>query len=228
MKKSVVLVLSLLFVTLQSYNTTPTFLKNELAESASILSEKFSIDEQAVLMALTGFEKLKNQGLVNNERYLTIVDFSKPSNEERLYIIDMYNKEMAIQTYVAHGRKSGTLFATHFSNKQSSNQSSLGFYVTGNTYFGKHGKSLELLGVEPGINDNAKQRAIVLHGANYVSNSFIKSSGYLGRSQGCPAVPNNQIEDIIDIIKGESCFFIYAPSKSYFSRSRLVNIESAA
>ena len=223
MKKSVVLLLALSFVTLQSYKTSPVVLKNEIEVNASILADKFNIDNQAILLALTGYEKLKEQGLINNQRYLTIVDFSKPSNEERLYIIDMYNKELPVQTYVAHGRNSGTLFATKFSNKQRSNQSSLGFYITGMPYKGKHGRSLELFGMERGINDNVKQRAIVLHGANYVSNNFIQHTGYIGRSQGCPAVPNNQINDIIDIIQGQSCLFIYAEDQSYLNKSKIIS-----
>lgn len=223
MKKSVVLLLALLFVTLQSYKTNTVLLKSEIEVNASILADKFDIDNQAVLMALTGYEKLKEQGMINNQRYLTIVDFNKPSNQERLYVIDMYNNELPIQTFVAHGRNSGTLFATKFSNKQRSNQSSLGFYVTGMPYIGKHGRSLELIGIEQGINDNVKQRSIVLHGASYVSNYFIQHTGYIGRSQGCPAVPNNQIDEIIDIIQGQSCLFIYAQNKSYFDKSKLIS-----
>lgn len=223
MKKSVVLLLALLFVTLQSYKINTVLLKSEIEVNASILADKFDIDNQAVLMALTGYEKLKEQGMINNQRYLTIVDFNKPSNQERLYVIDMYNNELPIQTFVAHGRNSGTLFATKFSNKQRSNQSSLGFYVTGMPYIGKHGRSLELIGIEQGINDNVKQRSIVLHGASYVSNYFIQHTGYIGRSQGCPAVPNNQIDEIIDIIQGQSCLFIYAQNKSYFDKSKLIS-----
>jgi hypothetical protein len=156
-------------------------------------------------------------------RYLTIADFSKPSNEKRLYIIDMQNQVMLMQTLVAHGRNSGMLFAKSFSNKTASFQSSLGFYVTGNPYIGKHGTSLELNGVEQGINDKAKERAIVIHGADYVSNSFVKTQGYAGRSLGCPAVPNKEIKAIIQAIKGASCLFVYAPNSSYLKNSALIN-----
>ena len=156
-------------------------------------------------------------------RYLTIADFGKPSNEERFYIIDMQNQVMLMQTLVAHGRNSGILFAKSFSNKSASFQSSLGFYVTGNPYNGKHGTSLELNGVEQGINDQAKQRAIVIHGADYVSKNFVKTQGYAGRSLGCPAVPNKEVKAIIQAIKGASCLFVYAPNSNYLKKSALIN-----
>lgn len=134
----------------------------------------------------------------------------------------MEAQEMVIQTLVAHGKNSGTLFAKSFSNINASNQSSLGFYITGNTYQGKHGRSLSLIGIENGINDKAAQRAIVLHGAGYVSKATIRQMGYLGRSQGCPAVPESQAQDIINTIQGESCLFIYAPDKNYQKQSKLI------
>lgn len=190
--------------------------------NASYLAEKLSINSEAVTMALNGYEKLKQKGLLTNARYLTIADFSKPSNEERLYIIDMEQQEMVLQTLVAHGRNTGTLFAKYFSNKNESFQSSLGFYITGKPYQGKHGVSLELTGVEGGINNLAKERAIVLHGADYVSKSFIAQKGYIGRSLGCPAVPNNLVANIIETIQGESCLFIYAPDQQYLQKSKLI------
>ena len=136
--------------------------------------------------------------------------------------MNFLNKKVIFQTLVSHGIKSGKEFAKSFSNQNESYKSSLGFYITGNTYFGKHGESLRLTGIENGINDKAAQRAIVLHGANYVSNTAISQMGYLGRSQGCPAVPSNQVQQIIHTIQGESCLFIYAPNQDYLNRSKLV------
>jgi len=224
MKKQFSLILLLSFLTLQSFKNIPAtpFAVFEM-NHAFYLSHKFNINSKAIELAINGYEKLKQQGQLGNIRYLTIADFSQPSNEERLYIIDMEQQNLVMQTLVAHGKNSGTLFAKNFSNKNASNKSSLGFYVTGDIYRGKHGKSLQLLGVEPGINDKAKQRAIVLHGANYVSNNAIEQMGYIGRSQGCPAVPNNQVAEIIETIQGESCFFIYAPDKQYLSQSQLIH-----
>ena len=207
----------------QSYSNKFLAPTNGIEEKVMHLTDKLSINNEAIRLAVKGYERLKNLGRIENLRYLTIADFSKPSSEERLYVIDMLLEKIVIQTLVAHGRNSGTLFANTFSNKNESHQSSLGFYVTGNPYKGKHGNSLELNGVEEGINDHAKNRAIVIHGADYVSQNFIKQQGYIGRSLGCPAVPNNKVMDIIEAIQGASCLFIYAPSKDYFKKSTLSN-----
>lgn len=223
MRKQLVLILLLSFITFQSYTNKPDFSSKGTEPVATALSEKLNINSQAVTFAINGYNKLKEQGRLTNQRYLTIADFSKPSSEERLYIIDMEQQEMVLQTFVAHGRNSGTLFAKHFSNRNASNQSSLGFYITGKPYSGKHGKSLILQGIEPGINDQAKDRAIVLHGADYVSNNAIRQMGYLGRSLGCPAVPNHLVRNIIETIQGESCLFIYAPDQQYLRNSQLIN-----
>ena len=222
MKKSAIIISILCFITLQSYDTKPIASSNNILSNAMQLSNKLNINDEAVRFALDGYQKLLEQGRLINQRYLTIADFSKPSSEERFYIIDMESEEMVIQTLVAHGKNSGTLFAKFFSNKNESNKSSLGFYITGNIYQGKHGRSLSLNGVENGINDKAAQRAIVLHGAGYVSKSAIRKTGYLGRSQGCPAVPESQVQDIINTIQGESCLFIYAPDKNYQKQSKLI------
>jgi len=188
----------------------------------TFLSQKFNISKDAFSLAIKGYEKLKQLGQINNSVYLTIVDFSKPSNTERFYVIDMLKEQVIIKTLVAHGKNSGTLIPSEFSNKMKSLKSSLGFYVTGNTYRGKHGTSLILDGVEKGINDQAKNRAIVLHGANYVSNNLV-SDGLtpIGRSFGCPAVPNNKVKSIIATIKGGTCMFVYAPNSEYAQKSML-------
>lgn len=223
MNKYLIVTLVLCFLTLQSFKKEEPSPTNTAFISANLLANKLNINNEAVRLAITGYEKLKQLGKLANMRYLTIADFSKPSSEERLYIIDMQNQVMLMQTLVAHGRNSGLLFAKSFSNKSASFQSSLGFYITGNPYIGKHGRSLQLNGIEAGINDKASQRAIVIHGANYVSNSFIKAQGYIGRSLGCPAVPNTQVNEIIQAIKGASCLFVYAPNSNYLKQSTLVN-----
>lgn len=187
------------------------------------LSEKININTRAFMLALKGYEKLKQLGKITNQRYLTIADMSMASSDPRLYIIDMEKQELLLQTFVAHGRNSGLLFAKQFSNSIGSFQSSLGFYITGKPYQGKHGKSLVLKGVEAGINDKAEQRAIVLHGADYANQGFVNQQGYLGRSLGCPAVPNNQVETIIKAIQGASCLFVYAPDRQYLNKSILLH-----
>lgn len=163
--------------------------------------------------ALEGFYLLKEKGLIKKD-ILTLVDFSMSSNTKRLWIIDLNTNTILYNSLVAHGRNTGEEFANSFSNSPSSFKSSLGFYATGEIYNGKHGKSLRLDGLEKGINSNARERAVVIHGADYVSNSFIKNHNRLGRSQGCPAVPVELADEIINKIKDKSCLFIYFPSSN--------------
>lgn len=189
----------------------------------SIVSNEFSLPKyESFSKAFEGYNELKKQGIIEKD-YLTIVDFSLSSNEERMWVIDMNTKEIVLRSLVAHGRNSGDLFANDFSNKSESYQSSLGFYTTGETYIGKHGLSLRLDGLEYGINDNARDRAVVIHGADYVSEEFVRTNGRLGRSQGCPAVSNEISKELIELIKDKSCLFIYHPSRNYVTKSKLVS-----
>lgn len=162
--------------------------------------------------ALKGYFQLKSQGIITNDK-LTIIDFSLSSTKKRLWVIDMEKNEVLIHSLVSHGLKSGGEFATNFSNILESNKSSLGFYLTGETYQGKHGLSLKLDGLEKGFNDKARDRAVVIHGADYVSERFIRQQGRLGRSLGCPAVPMEIHQNLINTIKENSCLFIYHPSR---------------
>ena len=172
--------------------------------------------------ALQGFYQLKEKGLIT-KNILTIVDFSLSSNAKRLWIIDMSTNTILYNSLVAHGRNTGEEFAKEFSNASSSNKSSLGFYATGEVYQGKHGLSLRLDGLEKGINDNARNRAGVIHGADYVAESFIKSHGRLGRSQGCPALPVGITKEVINVIKDKSCLFIYHPTANYKTATKLIS-----
>ena len=167
--------------------------------------------KESFAKALHGFYLLKEKGLIKKD-ILTLIDFSLSSNEKRLWVIDLRTNEVLFQSLVAHGKNTGEEFATRFSNSAESFQSSLGFYATGEIYEGKHGLSLKLDGLEKGINDHARQRAVVMHGAEYVSDSFIKGNKRLGRSQGCPAVPVEFASEIISMIKDKSCLYIYHPS----------------
>lgn len=212
-----------LLLALTSFKDGSPMSKNEPLVSNENLSVKLNINSKAFELAIKGYEKLKQLGQLNNQRYLTIADMSKASSEPRLFIIDMEKQVLVLQTFVAHGRNSGMLFAKNFSNKIGSFQSSLGFYITGSVYNGKHGKSMVLKGVESGINDNAEQRAIVLHGAEYANKGFVTQQGYLGRSLGCPAVPEKEVESIIKTIQGASCLFVYAADNSYLKKSSLIN-----
>jgi hypothetical protein len=172
--------------------------------------------------ALKGYTALCQKQLVKKTDVITLIDFSKPSFVDRLFVLNIHTGEVVFKTLVAHGRNSGKEYARSFSNKASSYQSSLGFYITTDTYQGRHGYSLRLKGCEKGINDNADARAIVIHGADYVSEDFIRQNGFLGRSHGCPALPQEVSTALIDIIKGGSCMFIYASEKKYLRQSALL------
>lgn len=168
--------------------------------------------------AYRGYETLLNEGKIKNNK-LVLVDFSKSSNTERLWVIDMDSKVILYQSLVAHGRNSGEEFASEFSNLSESFQSSLGFYLTAETYVGKNGFSLRLDGLELGINHKARARAIVIHAADYVSKTFAKDNKRLGRSQGCPALPVELNDEIIHSIKNKACLFIYHPSRKYSTKT---------
>lgn len=170
--------------------------------------------------ALKGFYLLKEKGVIHKD-VLTLIDFSLSSTLKRLWVIDLTTNTILFQSLVAHGRNTGEEFATAFSNVNSSNKSSLGFYATGEIYQGKHGMSLRLDGLERGVNDNARERAVVMHGADYVSESFVRDHKRLGRSQGCPAIPVELTNDIIQAIKGKSCLYIYHPSRSFMMGEKL-------
>ena len=173
--------------------------------------------------ALQGYMDLVSNGDVKNDHILSIVDFSLPSTKKRLFVIDVMTGKLLFNTFVSHGRNSGTDMATEFSNDANSFKSSLGFFVTGNTYAGEHGYSLRLDGKEAGINDNAYNRSIVMHAASYVNEKAIKMKGILGRSLGCPAVPPSLHKAIINTIKGGSCLFLYSPDSFYITHSKMIN-----
>jgi len=189
----------------------------------SLNSNQFGLPNlQSFSEALKGFYLLKEKGLIHRD-ILTLIDFSLSSNVKRLWVIDLATNTILYHSLVAHGRNTGDEFAKSFSNSDHSFKSSLGFYATGEIYNGKHGMSLKLDGLEKGINDNARARGVVMHAANYVSDSFIKNNKRLGRSQGCPAVPVELSKDIINTIKNKSCLFIYFPSGSLKTAAQLVS-----
>lgn len=175
--------------------------------------------------AVMGYLNLKNAGLLSNKQLLSIVDFDKPSTEKRFWVIDLKKKKVLYHTYVTHGKNTGDNMAEQFSNVNDSNQSSLGFYVTSETYFGKHGLSLKLEGMDEKFNSNAEMRNIVMHGADYATEDFIKQQGRLGRSQGCPALPMGEHLEIIEKVRDRTTLFIHASKQAY--NSRFLNQETA-
>ena len=189
----------------------------------SLKLEKKGLKKEAFIYAYTGYKKLEEEGKLNNEGLITICDFSQSSRRKRLYVINVNEYELVMQTYVAHGKNSGGEYARKFSNRPESLQSSLGFYRTKTTYWGGHGLALTLSGLEPGINDKAERRRIVLHGSQYIGDNYKRWGRYMGRSFGCPAVPMKQSKQIINKIKNGSCLFIYHPNKNYLSASKILN-----
>lgn len=189
-------------------------LYNSLTTNSSQLPSK-----EVLELAMEGWEKLEDD---LKSPILTVIDFSLPSTEKRLWVIDPAKGLILHHSVVAHGRNSGELLAKTFSNQPESFQSSLGFYKTAETYQGKHGYSLRLDGLEKGFNDQARNRAIVIHGADYAKEEFAKSTGRLGRSLGCPALPPELSAKVIDLIKNGSLLFIYGNDESYLQKSYLL------
>lgn len=185
--------------------------------------EDSGLSRKAFQYAWTGYYKLRKKGVIRRTGILSICDFSQSSSNQRMYVIDVRNRRLLYRTFVAHGINSGEEFASSFSNRPESCKSSLGFYVTQRTYTGINGLSLRIEGVDKGFNDNAGKRAIVIHGASYVSQRILHKYGVMGTTFGCPAVPTEMSSQIIPVVKNGSCFFIYYPSKKYLSQSTVLN-----
>lgn len=207
--------------------------KSNIISYTAIHDSKFIYDElQLITIGLSektfdyaykGYQHLvKNHKLINTD-ILAICDFSQSSNKKRLYVLDVVNKKVLCRSYVAHGRASGGEYAMRFSNRARSHQSSLGFYITSATYYGEHGLSLRLQGLEPGFNSLAMKRNIVMHGADYIGDEYLNENKFMGRSYGCPAVPETESTEIIELIKNGSCLFIYHPTKTYLQNSKILN-----
>ncbi|HEV8284090.1 MAG TPA: murein L,D-transpeptidase catalytic domain family protein [Chitinophagaceae bacterium] len=194
-----------------------TEIYNELQLSALGLSK------QAFQYAYKGYQHLIKKKRLVNSAILTICDLSQSSNKKRFYILNLNENKVLMTTYVAHGRSSGGEYASRFSNNIRSHQSSLGFYITSTTYNGQNGFSLKLKGLEAGFNDRAGKRNIVLHGAAYIGDEYLQTNKFMGRSYGCPAVPINECNEVIDLIKNGTCLFIYYPTKKYLQRSKILN-----
>jgi hypothetical protein len=183
-------------------------------------SELGTIELDVFDMALGAASCAVRSGAVDAPSTLTVIDYSKPSSEQRLWVFDLKSKELVYQELVAHGQGSGANYPTQFSNQDESHQTSLGLFVTSTTYVGKNGYSLRLDGLDKGINDRARDRAIVMHGAPYVSESFVKATGRLGRSWGCPAVSADVARPLIDRVKGGGLVFAYYPDAKWLKTSK--------
>jgi hypothetical protein len=200
----------------------PALFENYAKRLYDHLSVK-ELNYSAFKQALKGYLVLRAEKKLSNPYVLSLVDFSRPSTEERFFLIDMHNYKLIRKSLVAHGRNSGDDLASLFSDELHSNKSSLGFYITGETYTGKHGLSLRLDGTESGYNKNARLRDIVVHAADYVCPGAIKTLGRLGRSFGCPALPAEGFPEIVQQIKNGSCLFAYYPDQDYLDKSPILN-----
>jgi len=186
------------------------------------------LDPAVLALALRASSCAARRGLVPALGLLTVIDYSRPSNEPRLWVLDLTTRTLRYHELVAHGRGSGELYATRFSNDAGSQQSSLGLFLTAEPYVGQHGRSLRLVGLEPGTNDHALDRALVMHGADYVSAAFAAAQGRLGRSHGCPALRSGISAALIAEIQGGTPLFAYYPDASWLERSPFLTGACAA
>lgn len=203
---------------IQQEINNPSVPSNIKKEIKSLAEQAPELNKKALKLALTAYNKASAKGAVKKP-VLTVIDYSLPSNKQRMWIFDLATKELLYNTYVAHGKNSGETVPKHFSNKHESKATSLGTFVTCNTYVGSKGYSLNLQGLEEGINDNAYDRRVVMHGAWYMEPDFIKKSGRAGRSWGCPSVAHTLAKSIINTIKDGSVIFAYYPDDYYLSHS---------
>lgn len=199
-----------------------------IAEEAANLYDimdlkSFGLSGKAFEYAWRGYKYLLQKGKISKSEVLSICDFSQSSRQKRFYVIDVAEKKVLVNTWVAHGHNSGGEYAKSFSNSPDSHKSSLGFYVTGGTYYGSHGLSLKIDGMERSINDKANARNIVVHGSQYVGEDYLSRAPITGRSFGCPALPESEVAKVIEVIKDGSCLFIYHPTKSYLQKSKVLN-----
>ena len=199
-------------------------LTGNVPEITNILEKYQSLHESALnpdafIFGMAGYRSLLSRGLVKNDSLLTIIDFSLPSVDYRLFVINLNRNAVVFKSLVSHGRNSGELYASKFSNKIQSHQSALGFYITGEPYRGGQGYSLQLMGLDTGYNDLSKVRSIVIHGAGYATQEYANRYGRLGRSFGCLALPPVMNAPIVNEIKGGSVVFSYFPDQAYLRRS---------
>jgi L,D-transpeptidase catalytic domain len=218
MKLSILSLLAILFIS--SHAFAGNSLERTLSEAAP------DVNPEVISLAVAAMKCAEANGVSPSDR-LAVIDYSLPSTERRLWIFDLLKARLLFRELVAHGRTSGENLAEFFSNEPGSLASSLGLFRTLETYQGKHGYSLRIDGLEPGFNDRAFDRAIVIHGAPYVNDSFADRQGRIGRSWGCPAVRSGVARKIIDSLKGGQFVFSYYPDRKWLSDSRLLNCRQS-
>ncbi len=185
---------------------------------------QYDLSFTAFRYAYIGYQTMKKQHRLNNKELFSFIDFTKDCNSIRFYTIDLEKMKIVYYTYVAHGKKSGERMATSFSDAVESNKSSIGFYITGNTYNGGNGYSLMLHGDEKGYNSNLAKRSVVVHAADYANEDYIARNGRMGRSLGCPALPENIYKQVIETIKEKTMIFAYYNDAKYLKTSKYLNV----
>ena len=185
---------------------------------------QYDLSFTAFRYAYIGYQTMKKQHRLNNKELFSIIDFTKDCNSKRFYTIDLEKMKIVYYTYVAHGKKSGERMATSFSDAVESNKSSIGFDITGNTYNGGNGYSLILHGDEKGYNSNLAKRSVVVHAADYANEDYIARNGRMGRSLGCPALPENIYKQVIETIKEKTMIFAYYNDAKYLKTSKYLNV----
>jgi hypothetical protein len=223
---TIIAIISFLFfatnLTCDAHNNATTSSIHVDTEVSHLSKTAPTIKKSVLKTALTAYKKATETGSVKKP-ILTVIDYSLPSSKQRMWIFDVQRERLLYNTHVAHGKNSGETTPNHFSNRSSSKETSLGTYITRDTYFGSKGYSLNLMGLEKGFNDNAYERRVVLHGAWYVEPGFIKKAGHAGRSWGCPSVAKSLAKPIINTVKGGSVIFAYYPDQNYLSHSRFAS-----
>jgi len=219
MNKKIVIFITILGLWISSVSYADTLNKLDIKKLYSEINLEEKVSFKIFKNAMEGYEKIKEKKKTN---VLTIIDYTKPSTEQRFFVLDIEKEKLLYETYVSHGEKTGGIFAEKFSNNIDSHKSSLGFFLTDNTYIGSKGYSLRLNGLEEGINNNARKRAIVIHGAAYADPSYIESTGRLGRSWGCPALPESLTPEIINSIKNGSVLFVNGNDLNYIKKSKFI------
>ncbi len=196
--------------------------ENWISQEVQAISAKASnLDKNVLKLSLMAYQKAQQQG-ITQKGILTVIDYSRPSTEKRLWVIDVVNNKVLFNTYVAHGKNSGELNSTSFSNKPNSLKSSFGVFVTDTTYTGHDGYSLHIRGLEHGINDNVYSRSVIFHGAAYVSEAYARARGMMGRSWGCMAVGFDVIHPLINTIKDKTLVFAYYPDQNWLKTSKFL------
>ncbi len=216
-------IISAVFISTGLTTNTPTNVKFDNQQLQHLSQKAPQLNRKVLKLALAAYKKAAAKGAVKKQ-VLTVIDYSLPSNKQRMWVFDLSKERLLYNTHVAHGKNSGGETPNHFSNAVSSKATSLGTFVTRDTYIGSKGYSLNLQGLERGINDNAYDRRVVMHGAWYMEPSFIKKAGRAGRSWGCPSIAHTLAKPVINTIKGGSVIFAYYPDRYYLSHSGFATV----